>query len=547
MVLLALVVLAALVARSNFLIDDAFISFRYAANWAEHGVPAYHVEGVHGALGGGAGEPVEGYSNFLWVTLLTLIARAGGSLEVGARVLGVAFGAATVLLTAHLARRRLGLDAARGLLVLLALVTAPSFAVWCTGGLETSSFGFLLLAAFAALSAPAEKRRCGMLAGICALLLALSRPEGFVWVLGIAAAATLAVGFDANGEGGRRGRLRAYFGIFLVGFAGYLAWRHALYGQWLPNTVQAKSGISTASVLRGLKTSAAYFLVSGLPAVALLGGFALVCKQRPQHVRGLALGSATVVLGGLLYNTAVGGDWMPFFRFLAPLAAFIALLCACLLAVLPRGLAAGCAIPLLVLQVLPLFNVQASPRSWREALDFRSFQRGYQTEWERWKAGNRNLAGFERIGRALGRVAEPDDSITFGAIGALGYYSNITIHDRNGLVDPEVAAQPAGIQSRSAGHDKRVPRAWFLQRKPRWFQAVWVDARLERQKGRAWDMAVKGLTWPVWVKDDGERELRKHCLPAVYVFDGDDELSAGSLLLLERTERAAEASVYWQR
>ncbi len=60
--IVALVPFAWLVARFHHLIDDAFISFRYAHNWAEGIGLRYNYEG----------DPVEGFSNFLWVVLLTL-------------------------------------------------------------------------------------------------------------------------------------------------------------------------------------------------------------------------------------------------------------------------------------------------------------------------------------------------------------------------------------------------------------------------------------------------------------------------------------------
>ena len=45
-------------------IDDAFISFRYAKNWAMGYGPRYNL---------GLQQPEEGYSNFLWVVVCTFI------------------------------------------------------------------------------------------------------------------------------------------------------------------------------------------------------------------------------------------------------------------------------------------------------------------------------------------------------------------------------------------------------------------------------------------------------------------------------------------
>ena len=83
---LALIAFLALALRTSFLIDDAFISFRYARNWVELGVPVYNP---------GESPPVEGYSNFLWVAALRLCLALGAELGVAARVLSVASGAAS--------------------------------------------------------------------------------------------------------------------------------------------------------------------------------------------------------------------------------------------------------------------------------------------------------------------------------------------------------------------------------------------------------------------------------------------------------------------
>ena len=61
--------------RWDFIVDDAYISFRYAKNFAEGQGLVYN-----------PGEaPVEGYTNLLWTLLLSLPARMGISLELASR------------------------------------------------------------------------------------------------------------------------------------------------------------------------------------------------------------------------------------------------------------------------------------------------------------------------------------------------------------------------------------------------------------------------------------------------------------------------------
>ena len=66
-----------------FVCDDAYISFRYAKNWA-----AGH--GVRFNLGDHL--PVEGFSNFLWVAIAAFVERLGGRPDTWMPILSLASG-----------------------------------------------------------------------------------------------------------------------------------------------------------------------------------------------------------------------------------------------------------------------------------------------------------------------------------------------------------------------------------------------------------------------------------------------------------------------
>src|SRR3954454_18585635 len=75
----------------DFVNDDAYISFRYARNLAEHGQLVFNL-----------GERVEGYTNFLWTVLLAAGIKLGVSPVIASRFLGVAFGVGTLALVVRL-------------------------------------------------------------------------------------------------------------------------------------------------------------------------------------------------------------------------------------------------------------------------------------------------------------------------------------------------------------------------------------------------------------------------------------------------------------
>ncbi|MFT7677245.1 MAG: arabinofuranosyltransferase [Planctomycetota bacterium] len=525
--LLALGLWAGLVAHSSFLIDDAFISFRYARNWVEWGLPIYNL---------GENPAVEGYSNYFWVQLLRLAYAAGQDLEIASRALSILASLATLLLLER-SLLRAGLGTLARAAGLLALAAAPSFAVWSTGGLETALFGLLLFGTFLTLASPEDSAPSarGILAGLLALGLCTTRPEGFVWVLGTWACARIARGQAAPK------RDRIFAAVSIIGCALFLAWRQSTYGEWLPNTVHAKAGISADSLLRGTRYVASALLL--MPAL----GLALLVAPFVRAEHKLALGAAGMLLGGLLYSTFVGGDWMPFFRFLAPLLPFMALLIGLAVQRLGNLPGSGIAALAIVLGVLPIFDVNPVPLGLRESLDFRSFSVGYKSEWQRLEVGNRNLRNFSRIGRGLAQVAQPGDSIIFGAIGAVGWYSGMHIYDRNGLVDHEVARRDSTETTRSAGHDKRVPRAYFLDRKPTYSQAMFVPGTLNGLDDKRFPIILRDLTKKVFGTDPGEQELKRHTLPALLPLHADIDIEDGTMLLVLRyTEDKAAAAAFWQ-
>ena len=74
---LAGVVLVAHSLLYNFVTDDAYISFVYSRNFAEHGELTFNL-----------GDAVEGYTNFSWTVLLGLVMKLGIAPEISSRVLG---------------------------------------------------------------------------------------------------------------------------------------------------------------------------------------------------------------------------------------------------------------------------------------------------------------------------------------------------------------------------------------------------------------------------------------------------------------------------
>src|SRR5262245_8461395 len=127
----------------NFTVDDTFISFRFAENFAAGRGLVFN-----------PGEQVEGYSNFLWTLILGALAKLGFtqshgdlSLLVAAKLAALVCALGTLLVTAWLAARMAsGLASSHSEVLwmpVLGLGSSYSFAVWTMSGMETALCAFL--------------------------------------------------------------------------------------------------------------------------------------------------------------------------------------------------------------------------------------------------------------------------------------------------------------------------------------------------------------------------------------------------------------------
>src|SRR5439155_12793314 len=211
-------------------LEDAFISFRYAAHLAQgHGLGAWN-------LGDGR---VEGYTSLLWVLLLAL----GAKLSLGPVALSKVFGvashlAAVALLLAAPARLARAGDANHPLAAedgaacrIAALFLALNLSVcWYSGsGMEALPFVFGLVIILT-WPYPASRRSALFLALACAALVLL-RPEG-----PLVALATQALGVIVARRSGRHARPYGITVIVTLLATVFLTvLRLELFQAWLPN------------------------------------------------------------------------------------------------------------------------------------------------------------------------------------------------------------------------------------------------------------------------------------------------------------------------
>jgi len=308
-VTLAIVLLVAHLAYYVYIdADDAYISYRYARNFARG----------DGLLFDPGQTPVEGYSNFAWVAILAGAARLGIDIPSAARILGGGL-SILALVGVAVALKRSGSSRSAIWTACLWLAASGSYAMWSISGLETALVAALAILALILLEREEQTGR-GIASGFVLAIVGLARAEGAIFFV---AAFTVRAVAHLRGRSTRALREDATWLLaFAVPFGAHELWRIAYYGDWLPNTVHAKAG--GGYLYRGLR-GAQYlfaFLYSGgaLPA-ALAIAATLWRFDRPivQH----ALAGSIFYLGLMVI---AGGDWMPNFRFFAPILPWLLLL-----------------------------------------------------------------------------------------------------------------------------------------------------------------------------------------------------------------------------
>lgn len=285
-----------------FTIDDAAISFAYAANLAQgHGFVA--TEGV---------APVEGFSNPLWVAFLALASAAGGELELFAKVMGTLVAAIAIVLIYFAARK--ASDAPWLATLAPALLAAfTGYALWSQAGLEN---GLLAVTLAGAVSFTVHELETPGARPWSAFPLALAvwcRPEAPIYV---AVIISVRLAF-AWRRGLPLGREAWVVGTAIASFGALQLARWLVFQEWWPNTFFAKRArLIPQSVLRQkgqtyllgfLHEYRAYFFVWA-PLLAWRRRAA-----RPALVLGLGLMAAA-----FFFAWYAGGDWARQYRFMTP-------------------------------------------------------------------------------------------------------------------------------------------------------------------------------------------------------------------------------------
>ncbi len=420
----------------RFVLDDAFISFRYARHLAEGKGLVWNADGT----------TVEGYTNFLWTVLLSLSYPAGIDVVLFSQLLGIASAAGTLYFLYRSLRAIVDdpLIAVTGVLLLAANYT---YAAYMTSGLETQLQTFLLTALFFQATSFAEngrssKRQLLLIAVLISAAL-MTRLDSAV-AAGIIGLAVLRAHVQTAHSGKKISAGWLIVPVAVI-IGGWLFWKLSFYGNILPNTFYVRtSGVPAqpGGMMYLYRFFDSYLLIPAL--LLILTMYADTLKDRR------TLLAFVILIFWWSYVASVGGDFMEF-RFFVPTLPLLIVLIAVMLSAVT-----DVRIRIAVVAML-LFGSILHARMFRSAEGIESIAtlRHWIHE-QQWEAVGKKFDTLFAAQRQNVRIA-------VRPAGAIPYYSQLPTLDMLGLNDPWIARNGIILNPASPGHQRAAPFRYIME------------------------------------------------------------------------------------
>lgn len=452
--------------NNKFVQDDAFISFRYVQNFVDgHGL-VFNI-----------GERVEGYTNLLWVLLLSVFVFLKINIQTISQLLSVLFGVVALYMTYRVSDTfEIRPDASANvkkvktadtgsvkyfdLIPTVLLIFSGSFIFWSISGMESTMFmSFCLLGIYYYIK---NKNSAALdyKFPLFLLLATLTRPEG-LYFFGLIMIHKVFFAFKDH----KSDALKILFSknniisyaVYIIPVILYFLIRYSYYGYLFPNTYYAKTGLSSAYINSGIEYFTKFltsYLFYGVILVAPLYLF-----KRSENFFELSLFYLLIVCY-TLYVISVGGDVLKQNRFFLPILPLIYIIFGKFLTELyymmkSKG-TGGMAYPVVIIVTAIICIYYYS--SQKEMLD-------RDIQGENGLVNKMKIAGnwFKNKQQLLGRPM----NLAATTIGAVSYYagSNVNVIDLLGLTDEEVAHNPKiipEISEQSIGWKERNYNADYI-------------------------------------------------------------------------------------
>jgi hypothetical protein len=296
------VVCAVLIVFPKWIVDDAYITFRYAYNLVEYGQLTFNP----------GHDPIEGYTGVMLPLIIALSFKLGIPPKIAAQILGVGSFLLVLFLFDRLASM-LGAKIALRLPFLWILGTAAFLYVHVFSGLETMLFTALLLGVALQLYRLLDTRTPSFVqhssTALSLLILSLCRPEGAVYSFIVIC---ILVGNSILRWKSFR-PVAAILLFFILPGTLYFLWRWTYYGYMLPNTFYAKLSehISGGTLYSALAFFKRYLLLPTLGvAVAWISFFdEIIYTIRTKRLKFTAIANLLIIGSFLTFSLFVIGHY----------------------------------------------------------------------------------------------------------------------------------------------------------------------------------------------------------------------------------------------
>ncbi len=454
-----------LASEARFIQDDAFTSLRYVQNFVDGNGLVFNI-----------GERVEGYTNFLWVILLSAVSFLAHALNLdlplAAQLLSTLCGIPVLAITYFLAKKILTKNFAGSIISSLLALSAPAmvlfttpFIYWSVSGMETPLFVSLtLLSVYYFLDFETRGKRNAFV--IVSVLNSFLRPEGmffFCLLIGVKYIVTVLAADEfklaKKLKAGFASSLKTSLIMYAVPILAYIVFRLVYYGYPFPNTFYAKTEFTTQFLMRGWN----YYL-SFLEEYLLFGFFYIPVLV--QLLRSKTNSKENVLIGLTLVYTLIiivmGGDVLPVNRFFLTIMPLLFILLinssAELIEEFLKGKLSEVAKYGLVIIML-VYSVINYSRNLPLMMEKRAYETGLVAKMKIYAETLREkkIKSLPRVaGGKAGKSKIKATSVAVSTIGAFSFYSGARVIDLVGLTDEYIAHNPKEVK----GIDEELPVIW---------------------------------------------------------------------------------------
>jgi arabinofuranosyltransferase len=445
--------------ENQFMQDDAFTSLRYAKNFADGKGLVFN-----------EGERVEGYTNFLWVMLLSgfypikKLGLPGFELSVFAQVLSTFFGVVTIWLTFFLSKEFNKDEPENIFSEIKSLV--PAFLIGCSGpmvywsvsGMETSLFVSLTLLSFLIFLKRREKENLGRWFVIISLLNSLLRPEGMIFCVLL----YFCMFIEDLSHGTKNvfnKSILVEISVLFILVAFYIIFRILYYGYPLPNTFYAKTEFTVQFLSRGWKYFYDFAKSNLFYGIFLFLPFILFSEKKSRYNIWFGF---YIVFVWIFLVVIIGGDVLPVYRFFLPILPIIFILNVNAVFYLGDKIKSNkinLVLKILMLILIVFYGTWNYESQKPSIQNFRSYESGLVKKMEIYAGWIEDQITNKSMSRGKKTVA-------MSTIGAFSFYSGAGIIDIVGLTDEYIAHHPKEVE----GIDEELPVLW----KERHYNAEYV-------------------------------------------------------------------------